>query len=230
MLRSLCAKPRLFSQGLVRAPGRIFGSQENTELEQESGPASGSAARSGTIGGPQFQLAFPEEANQDYDLNAFEGHNLGPLPIETVSVLSEPLADELIEIKPDGSCYLPEVQYRRILNKAFGIAGWSVIPRGPHTLNGNVLSREYALFANGRFISQARGHTAITGAFQNPALCTEAVRSNALMRCCKDLGIAASLWDASIINQWKARWALKKTVTDYQGRSKMVWEKKRLEQ
>jgi hypothetical protein len=175
-------------------------------------------------------IAFTEEALQDYSLNSFKNASEVPFGQEIAEILAEPLDEQLIEIKPDGSCYLPEIHYRRILTKAFGIGGWSLIPRGPHSIQGNVISREYALFANGRFLSQARGHTTITGSFQNPAMCTESVRSNSLMRCCKDLGIASSLWDNSVTAQWKAKYAIRKTITDNQGRNKFVWEKKRLDQ
>lgn len=175
-------------------------------------------------------IAFTEEALQDYSLNSFKNASEAPLSQEIAEILAEPLDEQLIEIKPDGSCYLPEIHYRRILTKAFGIGGWSLIPRGPHSIQGNVISREYALFANGRYLSQARGHATITGSFQNPAMCTESVRSNSLMRCCKDLGIASSLWDNSLTSQWKAKYAIRKTVTDNQGRNKYLWEKKRNEQ
>jgi len=34
-----------------------------------------------------------------------------------------------IEMKPDGMIYLPEIKYRRILNRAFGPGGWGLAPR-----------------------------------------------------------------------------------------------------
>ena len=37
---------------------------------------------------------------------------------------------------------------------------------------------------------------------------TEAVKSNALMRCCKDLGIASELWDPRFIREFKAQYAI----------------------
>lgn len=226
-----------------RAPGRIFGNYDHNQQqsnessgnapsvpteqrryggnEQSSGPASaGSSSYSSAI-------AFTEEALQDYSLASFKDASESPFTADVADILAEPVDEQLIEIKPDGSCYLPEVQYRRLLTKAFGIGGWSLIPRGPHSIQGNVISREYALFAKGRYISQARGHTTISGSFQNPAMCTESVRSNSLMRCCKDLGIASSLWDNSVTAQWKANYAIRKSVTDYQGRTKYIWEKKR---
>ncbi len=209
----------------TRIPGKIFNEFSESITEQD-GQSDRFQSKKPLIES-NSTFAFLEEANQDYNLAAFSGTSISPFSSEIIAALSEPVDEELIEIKPDGSCYLPEVQYRRILNKAFGIGGWSLIPRSPHSIQGNVLSREYALFALGKYISQARGHTTMTGSFQNPALCTEAVRSNALMRCCKDLGVAASLWDNQLMSQWKNRFANRKSVTDYQGRSKTIWEKRR---
>lgn len=100
-----------------------------------------------------------------------------------------------------------------------------MIPKGPHSLNGAVLSREYALLCHGRFVSQARGSTTIAS-FSNPALASEAVRSNALMRCCKDLGIAGELWDQGFIDAWRNNYAVRRTVTDGAGRTKYLWSKK----
>lgn len=233
----------------TRVPGRIFGNYEQQQSNQQDSqnfesPATVEGGRRFNNSQPQLQnqsfdspassntasVAFTEEALQDYSLMAFKDASSTAFSSEIVDILSEPIDEQLIEIKPDGSCYLPEVHYRRILNKAFGIGGWSLIPRGAHSIQANVISREYALFVNGRFISQARGHSTITGSFQNPALCTESVRSNSLMRCCKDLGIASSLWDNGITSQWKAKYAVRKSVTDYQGRTKYIWEKKRSEQ
>lgn len=233
--RRIIASAKRFNS---RIPGRIFGSGSSSNEFLDSNADTDGSAQYQSQNQGQFakkldtapvpsSLAFAEELTQEYTLSAFTGASSSPLSAEAIAVLSEPVPEELIEIKPDGSCYLPEVHYRRILNKAFGISGWSLIPRGPHSMQGNVLSREYALFANGKFISQARGHTTMTGSFQNPALCTEAVRSNALMRCCKDLGIAASLWDNQLMAQWKSRFALRKSISDYQGRQKTIWEKRR---
>lgn len=227
----------------TRAPGRIFGNYDQNQSNEPPGnvanyetPApteqrrfSGneqSLAASGSSSNASA-IAFTEEALQDYSLSSFKDASESSFTADIADILAEPVDEQLIEIKPDGNCYLPEVQYRRLLTKAFGIGGWSMIPRGPHSIQGNVISREYALFAKGRYISQARGHTTISGSFQNPAMCTESVRSNSLMRCCKDLGIASSLWDNSVTAQWKAKFAIRKSVTDYQGRTKYIWEKKR---
>jgi len=100
--------------------------------------------------------------------------------------------------------YLPEIKYRRILNRAFGPGGWGLIPRGPHTITAKNISREYAMFCLGRFVSQARGEQDYFSPDQLPTA-TEGCKSNALMRCCKDLGIASELWDPAFIKTFKAQ-------------------------
>lgn len=62
-----------------------------------------------------------------------------------------PLETDDIEIKPDGILYLPEIKYRRILNRAFGPGGWGLAPRGETIVTAKAVTREYALVANGRY-------------------------------------------------------------------------------
>lgn len=108
--------------------------------------------------------------------------------------------------------YLPEIKYRRILNKAFGPGGWGLAPRSETNVGPKVVSREYALVCFGRsdlFLCQScpvfaelEPHRLVAIArgeqeYFDPsgvATATEACKSNALMRCCKDLGIASELW------------------------------------
>ena len=63
-----------------------------------------------------------------------------------------------------------------------------------------LLAREYALYCYGRFVSQAVGEHLMTGYYDNSGYGTavESARSNALMRCCKDLGVASELWDLEV--------------------------------
>ena len=52
----------------------------------------------------------------------------------------------------DGLVYLPEIKYRRILNKAFGPGGWGLAPRSETNVGPTVVSREYALVYLGRCV------------------------------------------------------------------------------
>lgn len=201
-------------------------------------------------------VPFVEELDQDYSLAAYlfnnnlssssEGDGVideissssspSLLSSTIINVFSEPVDPELVEIKPDGSLFLPEIRYRKALLKAFGPGGWCLIPRGPHSLLQGFLSREYALVAYGRhFISQARGYAMLQQSSQqqnNPLLImpasmsiasiTENVRSNALMRCCKDLGVASELWDVKFVNQWRMQNAMRRQDQ----RGKWIWVKK----
>ena len=55
-----------------------------------------------------------------------------------------------------------------------------------------------------RFIAQARGECQYFGPETIPAA-GEGCKSNALMRCCKDLGVASELWDPVYIRDFKKK-------------------------
>lgn len=79
-------------------------------------------------------------------------HGLGTIAFsaETSAILQARLDPDDIEVKPDGIIYLPEIKYRRILNTAFGPGGWGLAPRGDLIVQDRLVTREYALVANGR--------------------------------------------------------------------------------
>ncbi|KAG8169283.1 hypothetical protein KVR01_000028 [Diaporthe batatas] len=138
--------------------------------------------------------------------SSFHGLSTVPFSPEVAAVLMRPIPFEDVEIKPDGIIYLPEIKYRRILNQAFGPGGWGMAPRGELMVGDKVVTREYALLVHGRFIAQARGECQF---FADDGIATagEGCKSNALMRCCKDLGIASELWDPRYIRDFKKKWA-----------------------
>ncbi|KNE65834.1 hypothetical protein AMAG_09805 [Allomyces macrogynus ATCC 38327] len=145
------------------------------------------------------------EASITYlDDQSYHGMSQKPFPDAVADVLMAPLDPADVEIKPDGLIYLPEIKYRRILNRAFKPGGWALAPRGPHSISGRTISREYALFALGQYVSQARGEMEVFDE-KNMPTAMEGCRSNALMRCCKDLGIASELWDPVFIRDFKAK-------------------------
>ncbi|EFX00068.1 mitochondrial genome maintenance protein mgm101 [Grosmannia clavigera kw1407] len=135
---------------------------------------------------------------------SFHGLSMVPFAPEVAAKLMTPLDPEDVEVKPDGILYLPEIKYRRILNGAFGPGGWGLAPRGELTVGEKVVSREYALVVQGRFVGQARGECPYFGD-DGVATAGEGCKSNALMRCCKDIGIASELWDPRFIRQFKQK-------------------------
>lgn len=83
---------------------------------------------------------------------SFHGLSSEAFSPEAAAVLTAELSFDDIEVKPDGIVYLPEIKYRRILNKAFGPGGWGLAPRGETIVTGKVVTREYGLVASGRFV------------------------------------------------------------------------------
>jgi len=81
---------------------------------------------------------------------SFHGLSAAPFPKEAADILLAETDPEEVEIKPDGILYLPEIKYRRILNKAFGPGGWGLAPRGESIVTPKTVTREYALVCNGR--------------------------------------------------------------------------------
>jgi len=140
-----------------------------------------------------------------YDKRNFKDAAKEPFSKEIIEILQRPINQEDIELKPQGQIYLPEIKYRRILNAAFGPGGWALIPRSKIRIENNNVSREYTLFCLGRFVSQARGEQELKESDPTFTLATaeEAARSNGLVRCCKDLGIASELWDPIFNIQWR---------------------------
>ncbi|KHO01609.1 mitochondrial genome maintenance protein MGM101 [Metarhizium album ARSEF 1941] len=134
--------------------------------------------------------------------NSFHGISSQPVTREQFKALMAPLAIKDIEVKPDGVIYLPEIKYRRRLNEAFGPMGWGMIPKGDAVVGNSIVTREYALIVDGRFVSQAQGENAYFSPDQLPSS-VEGCKSNALMRCCKDLGIGSELWDPHFLRWFK---------------------------
>ncbi|KAM0277621.1 hypothetical protein ACHAQH_005649 [Verticillium albo-atrum] len=159
---------------------------------------------------------------------SYHGLSTAAFPPEVATHLTTPISPADIEVKPDGIIYLPEIKYRRILNAALGPAGWGLVPRGPPVVSDRTVTREYALVAQGRFIAQAQGENQFFSAEALPAA-VEGCKSNALMRCCKDIGVASELWDPVFIRGFQKQYAeqvwVEHVVTK---KKKQLWVKKGL--
>ncbi|KAI0433785.1 mitochondrial genome maintenance MGM101 [Xylaria sp. FL1042] len=158
--------------------------------------------------------------------NSYHGLGTSAFSAETSTILQARLDPDDIEVKPDGIIYLPEIKYRRILNTAFGPGGWGLAPRGELMVQDRLVTREYALVAHGRFVAQARGEQQY---FSEDGVSTaaEGCKSNALMRCCKDLGIASELWDPRFIRKFMKEHAMQQWVEHVTTKKKkQIWLRK----
>lgn len=157
---------------------------------------------------------------------SYHGLGLKSFPAEAGKILTTPLESDDIEIKPDGLLYLPEIKYRRILNRAFGPGGWGLAPRGQTTVTPRMVTREYALIAEGRLVAVARGEQDYFDPNGIPTA-TEGCKSNAMMRCCKDLGVASELWDPRFIRVFKKKYCQQVMVEHVTTkRKKLIWIRK----
>ncbi|PKS10987.1 hypothetical protein jhhlp_002746 [Lomentospora prolificans] len=172
-------------------------------------------------------LGSPYASEWEVDWStSFHGIGSGPFAPEVTEILRRPIKTADVEIKPDGILYLPEIKYRNILFDAFGPGGWGMVPRGPAQVGEKVITREWALIVHGRFVSQAQGENNYFSKEQIPRA-VEACKSNALMRCCKDLGIASELWDKTYIRSYKAAHAEEVWVEHVVTKRKIkIWIKK----
>ncbi|KAI1141318.1 Mgm101p-domain-containing protein [Hypoxylon sp. FL0543] len=155
-------------------------------------------------------------------------HGLGTTAFspETAAVLQARLDPDDIEVKPDGIIYLPEIKYRRILNAAFGPGAWGLAPRGQLMVHEKLVTREYALVVHGRFVAQARGEQQYFSE-EGVSTAAEGAKSNALMRCCKDLGIASELWDPRFIRKFMKEHAMQVWVEHVTTKKKkQIWLRK----
>ncbi|KAI4189490.1 MAG: hypothetical protein L6R41_001452 [Letrouitia leprolyta] len=179
-----------------------------------------------TAGLSDKPMVLDESSRQVDWARSFHGLSTEPFSKEAAEALLAPISPEDIEVKPDGIVYLPEIKYRRILNKAFGPGAWGLAPRGETIVTAKSVTREYALVALGRLVSVARGEQDYFSPEGIPTA-VEGCKSNALMRCCKDLGVASELWDPRFIRNFIAAHAKEVWVEHQQTQKRRkIWMRK----
>ncbi|AQZ18399.1 MGM101 (YJR144W) [Zygosaccharomyces parabailii] len=182
--------------------------------------------REGMNGSP-LESEKPSTYGEGIDWSSsWQGFGAKPFGNDVQKKLAEPLEPEDIEMKPDGMIYLPEIKYRRILNKAFGAGGWGLVPRSETIVTPKLVTREYGLVCHNQLVSVARGEQDYFNDTGIPTA-TEGCKSNALMRCCKDLGIGSELWDPVFIKKFKAQYCVEKFVEHVTTKKKRkIWLRK----
>lgn len=155
---------------------------------------------------PPTDLVPKEPTRALYDVSGMQ-----PFSSEARKILLAPVEQHQLDILPTGEVYMAQVHYRKRLNEAFGPGGWLVRPVGPITVKDNCVMREYALIVDGRFVSQAVGEANYipNNARMSYATAAEASKSNAIMRLCKDIGIASECWDRKFTEEFKKQLCVK---------------------
>lgn len=141
--------------------------------------------------------------------------------------LMQPVDPQWVDIRPDGLLYLPQIHYRRLLNGVVGAGNWAMIPQTKPLVQDSRMVLHYHLYINGKFAAEAVGSMEYFAKSASSKWddCVEGAKSDALTRCCKDIGIASELWDWRYGQAWKAEFAVQ-VMIQRDGKSKRVWRHK----
>lgn len=153
------------------------------------------------------------------EFSGYKGAGTLVVTVDEQTRLAENLADDAHDILPTGEVYVSQVHYRRILNGTFGPGQWALIPRGPFVKETKgkgdddaktkqFVYREFALVVRGHFVAEATGEQEYFADSMTFATACEAVKSNALTRCCKDLGVASECWDKRFCETFKSKYCV----------------------
>ena len=151
---------------------------------------------------------------------------------EQQTILERVPEDDDIDILPSGEIYYGQVQYRRRLNEAFGPGGWGLIPVGDWSQDGETLIREYALVVEGRIVATGMGEADFqpNNARYSKATAAESLKSIALRRAAKDIGIADDCWDRRFVKRWikdnAVRVWTEGVAKNNKGEKKPMWRRK----
>lgn len=134
------------------------------------------------------------------------------LKAKQIDALRRPVKDEEVEWRPlkDGGPpaipYLSHNGYRDRLDAAFGLGGWGMVPVGQPKEKDSVIYMPFALVINGvpRIYAWGEQRYFETNREGERSQMTygdalEGAKSNAIVRCGKELGIARELWDRKYI-------------------------------
>lgn len=159
----------------------------------------------------------------------YKNISIEPFDEKSIKILTNKIDEDDIEIRFDGIIFLPEIKYRKILNQAFGIGAWSLILLNPVIdEQRSVVYYDGALFIKGRYHARATGEQIYIKNNPNMTWATalEGAKSNCLMRCCKDLGIASELWDPQFIKKYKKEYGLQVWCENQAKQKKLFWRRK----
>lgn len=130
-----------------------------------------------------------------------------------IAALRRPVDDREVEWKPlkrDGPPAIPYLShngYRDRLDAAFGLGGWGMVPVGMPKEKDGVVYVPYALVIEGVPRVYAWGEQAYheNNGQMSYGDALEGAKSNAILRCGKELGIAREMWNRNNLAELKQR-------------------------
>lgn len=209
---------------------------ESTEVSTDTQPTqspNGAALAINESALPARSLAA-EKVTDVLPPAAYERIGQFVLSTEAEGVLNEPLPDDEVDIRPDdGMIYASHEYYRRQLNRAFGRMGWTLVPGSPLTQRPgtNEWYQRWVLFVNGVYAAEAFESYDYqpNNARMDLSDVAEAIKSGALKRCCKDLGLATECWNKRFQQRWRNEHAIQVVAKVFRRGQEMnakVWRRK----
>lgn len=127
---------------------------------------------------------------------------------EQQAILWQEIDPDWVEVKYPNVPYLPGAWYRKVFDEAFGLGAWSLIEAGsPHKAADGYY--QGFVFKIGKVpIKKVAGWMATPGGNSqlSPGIALEGMRTNAIMRTAKDLGVARNLWLPAWCRRWLAEY------------------------
>jgi len=155
------------------------------------------------------------------DFRQLRGLGAAAFTPDEVARLRATVPDEELDILPTGEVYLHQIGYRQRLLDVFGPGAWGLVALGDPVLRDDTLVQLWALVIRGRVVATAPGEAnyktdrAKARKWEMAyGTAMESAKSNALMRCCKDIGVAAQNWDRKFTEDWKSKYAVHVYRTD----------------
>lgn len=163
---------------------------------------------------------------------------------EVSRILTAPADLSTLDVKPDGAVYFSHVHARRRLNEAFGPAphGWKFLRAAPewsitkamrYDKEVVTVAAEFNLYVrepSGAWDlrSQAMGEGEYHSNNPNAGFtdAAEVAKSQALTRCCKDLGIGSECWDKRFTEAFRREHCIRVWVQPDRGNPKWQWRRK----
>jgi hypothetical protein len=162
-----------------------------------------------------------QPAATDQKIAIYQNASLLKIDEKEQEKLTAAFNDDMIEIRPDGIIYLPQVFWRQRLNEAFGVGQWCLIPKSQNKdPQKDKLYIEGVLMVRGAYMATAVGEAELhsENTMQSWASVWESAKSDCITRCCKDLGIAAELWQPDFNRKWIEKNAVKVFVDTNKGK------------
>lgn len=209
------------------------GTEVSTEVQSAQSPNGTPALAVNEAALPARQLAA-EKVTDVLPPPAYERIGQFVLSPDAEKILNEPLSDDEVDIRPDdGMIYASHEYYRRQLNRAFGRMGWTLVPGSPLTQRPgtNEWYQRWVLFVAGVYAAEAFESYDYqpNNARMDLSDVAEAIKSGALKRCCKDLGLATECWNKRFQQRWRKEHAIQvvaKVWKQGQQVNKQLWRRK----